>query len=249
MKKIMNLFIIIAAITGSLCAQVVREDTRIRARIGVAGDISDELNDFPDALETATKKNGLFLPINNFNRHLQISVEYESELSRRYSLLITVEYDKERLSNSSVDTNNSIFQGINYTILYYTVSMALVRYFPIFEVNLGSATAFIGAGAELLYGNAEAGFQFDQRPVDLQIIRFNKFGYAWGGRVFGGMEIPFMPSVFLQVRAGLSIRNPAKFDGKVKFNKNTPIDPEIFRQFNNFNFSSVWMNLGLAYRF
>lgn len=242
------LLILLFSLT-TLHAQVVRNDSRIWVGSGIMKSTDQSLNELPDHIERVTEANGLLLPINNFNRHLQFFAGYEEKIDRKYSYMINLEYNSERLSNSSVDNNNQIFQGVNYELQYYTVVLSVHRFFDAFPVELGYARLFTGVGLEYFYANAEMSYQFDQRPLQFQVINFTKFGSGYGGQIYGGLDVPFMPSFYIRLLAGYSLRNDAKLDGKIKASNETPIAPINFEGRNRYNFTGVWFRFSFGFEF
>jgi hypothetical protein len=247
---------IICICYGVTQAQVIRSDEKIRFSFGLATFTGEQINNLLQDLDRVTTENGLRLPASSFGDHLVYQLDYESNLWDRIYYLFSIRYSKESVQKESNDINNQIYQGLNYTLTMVQGSASLLYHFPVYNLNTGSLDLVTGAGLELLYADANLLYIYSQLPVKYQKIEFLRTGFISGGRIFVGLEIPFIPSTFLQLQTGYSLLPGKKLTGQVKsanldipVGALEPINPDVFVRNDTYNLSQLWLIFGLAYFF
>lgn len=250
--KTILLTIILFLFVHNMTAQVVRKDTRVRIFAGVSTLLSDAVNDHIRSFEAQTKSFDFDLDMSTFGSHFLFGLEYEKYILKNISVQASFEYHNEFLSGYDYYTATGLEteHGLNYDFTFSVFALSAVYYHPVFDLNLGKAYVFAGAGGELIYTSVELDYFFNpvQDQTRLQVIRLDRTGYSSGTKIFAGMEIPFLPSVFLQMRAGISYRPISGLSEKLEKNIESPLNSDVFKV-EEYNYSDLHLVLGLAYLF
>jgi hypothetical protein len=92
--------------------------------------------------------------------------------------------------------------------------------------------------------------------VEYQKIKFLRTGYISGARVFLGLEVPLIPSIFLELKTDYCLLPEKKLAGKVKsanlevpVGAFEPINPDVLIRDDKYNLSQLGLLFGLAYYF
>jgi len=241
-------FFLLLLICSTAFSQPIKNDEKIRLAFGVASITDKNINNIPIQVEKATFQKGLKLPISEFKEHIIFLAEYEQNISDRFSYMIGFEYHDELITGSSSNNDLQISQGMNFQMTYFVAGLSLIYYLPVFKLEHGNSKVFFGSGFEIFYTSADLYYFYDQRPLTLQVGEFLRSGYNAGGKIFVGLEIPFIQSVFLQLRTGYAFRDAKNLNGKVKFpHDDLIIDPNIFIKNNSFDLSGIWVTFGFSF--
>ena len=237
-------------------AQFTKKEDRIRFGFGVSTLTDESINALVDGVFEETGKIGPALETNRFSDHITYFMEYEHEYNHTFSYLINLQYHGDIVSGSKFDQTVKTEQGMNYEFDLVEGGFNLVGYFPLFKIKTTQINAIIAGGPDLTYTLVKSFYFMYQPGLYQQKIYSEKQGMIFGGRIFTGVDIPFVESLFLQLRVGYNYRPKrtmhSEVTEKIELDRDeagSKLDPEIFNRYNSIDFSQVWGSFNIAYRF
>jgi hypothetical protein len=247
-------FIIISV--SLLPGQIIVKDERIRFAVGVAGMTDGKIGTLGDVLQDAVPEYDPSLEITKFEPHIFLMIEYEKEVSKNFSYTFLFQYQSSRNTSTTRDKALGVEQGLNEEFQIFEVGFNLIYYIPFINIGTSETAILLGLGPDLSYTEVESFYFLDQRPAYIQAITAQNDGVIFGGKFFAGLDIPFVNSLFFQIRAGFSYRPERKLTANVDeqvFDNlgdgESVVDPAIFEENALFDFSHTWIMVSLAYRF
>jgi len=256
MKKSYTILIVILIGCYFTQIQAAKRDEKVRFSFGLAAFSMEQVNKLLADLDWATTENGFSLSPSRFKYHFLLQLDYEHDLGRRYSYLFTLQYSRAVVHRVNEDLNNGIYQGLDYFLKMLQGSLSLVRRFPVYKLNQGSLDIVTGAGLELVYTHADFLYVYSQLPLTYQKIDFLRTGYVGGAKIFIGLEVPLIPSIFLELQTGYSYLPEQRLTGKINSanlevaeDALEPINPDVLIRNNKYNLSRFWLLFGGAYYF
>ena len=256
MKTIIYPVLIILLICSIASGQIIRKDEKIRAGFGVSGLLNNDFNTHIDKIQLNAASLGPEIYAAHFKDHFTVFFEYESEITRDFSYLVHFQYHSDKVSDTGFDLENEIEQGMSNEFYIYEAGLSIAYYFPFIKLGDSDTKVFVGGGGDISYVEMTPYYFYYQEPIYLQTIKGNYFGIIFGGRIYIGVEIPFVESLFIQLRAGYSYRPDKALAGETDEsvrdelnNKGSLMDPLIFEENKIFNFSQAWITVSMAYKF
>jgi len=250
------LFLILLYLPPVYGQQIIVKNELIRFGFGVSSMANDNFNDLIDIVEDASALIGPEIPMTRFNDHITFFLDYENELGDDFSYLLRFQYHSDITSGSNYDADQKIEQGMNYEFQLFEAGIDLVYYIPFITIGNTQTRFMFAAGPDLSYVEIESYYFFDQRPVYLQVLEMRRNNMIFGARFFIGVDIPFVESFNLQLRAGYNFRAEKTIPGEVdeivyddSGKENSMMDPLIFEDNNKYDFSQYWVTFAFAYRF
>ncbi len=237
-------------------AQFIKKEDRIRFGFGVSTLTSESINDLVDGVLEETGKIGPALEVHRFKDHITYFIEYEHEYNNTFSYLINLQYHGDIVSGAKFDQAVKTEQGMNYEFDLLEGGFNLVGYFPLFNIKTTQIYMIFAAGPDLTYTRLKSFYFMYQPGLYQQKIYSEKQGVIFGGRLFTGVDIPFVESLYLQLRVGYNYRPKrtlhSEVTEKIELDRDgagSKLDPEIFNGYNTIDFSQVWGSFNIAYRF
>ena len=234
-------------------AQKEKRDEKIRIGFGISQFSSERANELVNEITRATSASLLELPVSGFDDHITFYFEYESRIWSELFYVLGLHYHRELVTGSSFDELNYMSQGLNYEITFVESNGSLNYYYPVFPLRGGMASLFAGAGLDLVYVNADFSYFFNQMPLRQQRTSFLRTGFIWGGTIYTGIEIPFIPAIRIQLKTGYSFKPYKKLAGGIddQFynptgNPAKPLSVSVLEQYPKYDLSQIWVKVGVG---
>jgi hypothetical protein len=256
MIKIYGSFILMIILLGSASGQLIKKDQLIRIGFGISSFTDSHVNSFIDQVKEAALETGVGLNVTPLSDHFSVFGEYEKEINSEFSYCVFFQYHNEKASGLISDFEQKIEQAMSLEFTSYEAGLNLIYYFSYFQLGPIKTRLLLGAGGNLSYIELDSFYYFDQRPLYLQTLGVKRNGTVFGGKIFAGIDIPFVESFNLQIRLLYSYKPERTFSGDVteeifsfSGEDESVLDPSIFEDNNSFNFSQFEVMFGFAYHF
>jgi hypothetical protein len=237
-------------------AQIIKKHEIVRLGFGVSKMIDSDFNSLIDDVDNLSGQIGPELNMTRFTGHITFFLEYENEISDRWSYLARFQYHSDAATGSNYDQDSKIEQGMNHEFNLYEAGLELIYYIPFIQIGKSNTSLIAAAGASLAYTEISTYYFFDQRPAYLQVTETNRNSMLIGGRVFSGINIPFVESLNFQLRFGVSIYPSKEIPGEVSDlaydesgKAEGAMNSQVFSENNQYNFSQLWITFNIGYRF